>query len=229
MLHEPDGLPKLSSWSAYLRTLAGDAAVASLPPAQVRAFRDERGHRRACDLPFLSHRFGHDAGPAPTEARHDAALWWALHDATIDVDAILDKDKQPEQDYPHQGARRGGEHGLFRQDLFQTIEVWTEADLSGLHALFHLARQRRREDWRTRVFDTARWHVAEVQPDNGTNHPWATHLFLLLAAEDDDPDAGLYAETLVSNSLVTLGRPDAFSQHILADAANALDAYLAEG
>ncbi len=223
MLHTPDGTPDLTQWSAYLRQLAGEAARDQLTPDQVRAFRDERGHRRACDLPFLAQRFGFDPGRGPAGAQHDVALWWALHDEGIDVDDVLDKARQA-RSFPHRGALRGGEHGLFIQDLFQTIEVWTEADLSALHALMHLARRRGRDDWRRRVFDVARWHVAEVQPDNGTNHPWAVHVFLLLAAAENDPQAALHAETLVSNSMVTFGRPDAFSQHILADAAESLSA-----
>ncbi|MFG0251476.1 MAG: hypothetical protein ACF8NJ_01220 [Phycisphaerales bacterium JB038] len=227
MLHSPQGPPSLAQWSAHLHQLAAPASATTLSLDEVRAFRDDRGHHRASDLPFLAQRFGYEVGPAPAAAAHDVALWWALHDDGIDVDRIIDREAQPQSLHRHEGAVRGGAGGLFRQDLFQTIEVWTEADLSGLHALYHLAQRRGRPDWRRRLFEVARWHLLEVQPDNGTNHPWAVHVFLILAQEESDPQAQLHAETLLSNSLVTFGEPDAFSKHILADAARTLDAYLA--
>jgi hypothetical protein len=224
LLHSPQGPPSLAQWSAYLRHLAGEAATTRLTLEETRAFRDDRGHHRACDLPFLAQRFGHEVGPAPETADYDVALWWALHDASVDVDRVIDKNAQP---HTPDDTLRGGQGGLFLQGLFQTIEVWTEADLSGLHALYHLAQRRDRPDWRERLFEIARWHLLEVQPDNGTNHPWAVHVFLILAREEDDAQAQLHAETLLNNTLVTFGKPDAFSRQILADAAVALDAYAA--
>lgn len=106
------------------------------------------------------------------------------------------------------------------------IEVWTERELAGLHALLWLAMRKRDEQAMARVFDAADWHLEHTQPDNATNRAWAAHVFLLLAARRSLADARLYAETLVHNCMVATGAPDALSALILRDAAAALGRWL---
>lgn len=153
---------------------------------------------------------GRAAGPAPRPAPPgDVGLWWALLDERIDVDAIIAA--------PTEGS-------LFPQGLYRALEVWTESDLCGLHVLWRLARERGRADWARRVERVRDWHLGHTQPDNATNRPWALHVFLLAGS----PEAVLYAETLLHNSLAVEGRPDALSAWILIDSARQLEAVLAE-
>jgi hypothetical protein len=78
---------------------------------------------------------------------------------------------------------------------YRTIEVWTDAELSAVHALWRLATDRRREDWKRRLDRAVAWHLIHTQPDNATNRPWALHVFLLA----DQPETIHYAETLLHN------------------------------
>jgi hypothetical protein len=66
--------------------------------------------------------------------------------------------------------------------------------------------------------DAAEYLIAEVQPDNATNHPFALAAFLALAHAGNF-EAMLYAQTLLHNCQVQLGRPDAFSAALLLHAA----------
>lgn len=210
--------PHAIPWPTFLRrtALAGveglpDASSLRADPAAAESFlanfRDERGHRRRVDRPFLAAHFGLDPGPPPIVASPDEALWWALHRQDPAPLAI-----QPQTEGP-----------LIPQGEQISLEVWTESELCGLHALWALAARRADPGMQARVIGAARWHVAHTQPDNATNHPWAVHVFLMLAAHGS-PDARLYAETLVHNCQVSLGRPDRFSAIILLDAARALEA-----
>ena len=148
-------------------------------------------------------RSGSVAAPSPQPV-DEVGLWWALAGAPIDVDQLLGESM---------------EGPLWRQGCFKTIEVWTEAELCGLHALWGLAREQHREDWAQRAEDVRDWHMANTQPDNATNRPWALHVFLLA----ETPESRHYAETLLHNALVTTGQPEPFSAWILLDAANQLD------
>ena len=112
---------------------------------------------------------------------------------------------------------------LWPQARFSGLEVWTETELCGLHALSCLARLRARTDWARRVARARDWHLAHTQPDNATNRPWALHVFLL--ATPPRPEARVYAETLLHNALVLNGRPDLLSAWILLDAAKRLESY----
>ncbi|MCL4197245.1 MAG: hypothetical protein KJZ69_07100 [Phycisphaerales bacterium] len=142
-------------------------------------------------------------------ARDDAALWWAL----------VDESMGPVGRWIEVAANGP----LFRQDACRSIEVWTEMELTALHALSHHARRADGDAAAAlseRVRRTVEWHVARTQPDNATNHPWAVHVFLL----HDTPESRHFAETLVSNCMVQSGRADALSAWILLDAAEAIDA-----
>jgi hypothetical protein len=186
-----------------------------LSAGEINGFSDEQGHRRPVDAPLLAWRFGVPLqGVATSPATHalgDERLWWALHDASIDVDGLLAPENGP----------------LLRfHDRRPGIEVWTEAELAGLHALWHLARVRGRQDWHARALLAAAWHVEHLQPDNATNHAWAIHVFVENAISSNSPDnASLHAETLLHNCMVAGGgRPDRFSAHLLLDSATALRA-----
>ncbi len=112
---------------------------------------------------------------------------------------------------------------MFQQGEGEAIEVWTERELCAIHALDRLATHRNRPGWRDRARRVGRWHIEHTQPDNATNRPWGLHVFLALAESGGDPDASLYAETLLHNALISSGRPEPLSAEILLDAADALD------
>lgn len=116
---------------------------------------------------------------------------------------------------------------LWPEAVAQGIEAWTLIELRGLHALWWLALQSQSDLLRARALNSAEWHVAELQPDNATNRPWAVHVFAILAAQRNDPQADLHAQTLIHNALITGGgRPEMVSAAILLDAAEALECEL---
>jgi hypothetical protein len=209
----------LERWCRRLRDAAGEGlcgtplepGVATDAAARERfaaGFGDERGHRRRVDRPLLARLLGVSAGPEPTGPA-DAALWWALVSG------------QPDRGVPSR-ARRGPLLPLAGTDA---IEVWTESELAALHAVFDAAVDGGDAPLLARSFDAARWHVANVQPDNATNHPWAVHVFAALGARDGDTGAELHAQTLLHNCQVQTGRPDRFSALVLLDAAQTLERY----
>ncbi len=164
--------------------------------------------RTPVEAPFAAAACGvepHGDGPSEPVSGDDIGLWWALVDRRVDVDALLGPEPGP-------GAGPGPLWPLGRREA---IEVWTEAELSGLHALWALARQRCRDDWARRARLARDWHLLNTQPDNATNRPWALHVFVL----GGTPEARHYAETLLHNAMVGPGRPDLLSAWILLDAA----------
>jgi hypothetical protein len=203
MNFRPDGPPtvvampqhSLGDWVAHLRATAGP--VATSPPPKMGQI----------GVPFTAVALGRPAGPVPSPAPPaDVGLWWALAGADVNVDELFDGP---------------GDGPLWPQTRFSGVEVWTEAELCGLHALWCLARRRGREDWARRVDTARRWHLARTQPDNATNRPWALHVFLL--ADPPSPETRLYAETLLHNALVLNGRPDLLSAWILLDSAKRIE------
>lgn len=99
------------------------------------------------------------------------------------------------------------------------IEVWTEVELSSLHALWRLARLRGDARLRGRAVSAMRWHLEHTQPDNATNRPWALHAFL----QEGSAEGEAYAGTLLHNALAHGGRPEPLSAWILMDSAAELD------
>jgi hypothetical protein len=168
-----------------------------------KTFADDFGHRRAVDPPLLAWVMRVPPWREPDPARLDVRLWHALHS----------------RDLPPEASR--GEGPLSPADRRQGIEVWTEIELASLQALWWHARLRRDPTLRERAESLARWLMAEMQPDNATNRPWAVATFAELAAAGDT-DAALYADTLLHNCQVTLGRPDLFSTVLLLDARRSL-------
>ena len=213
----PAGRDRLIAFAGVARATA---ARHGPPPAPAEGFSDEMGHRRPVDAPFLAWRSGRPVGPRPTGGMPlDVALWRIAAGEAGDVRAIL------------AGAAPGpgGFGALLDQGSVRTIEVWTETELSALHALCWIALRTGDAALAARTLDAARWHVAHMQPDNATNHPWGAHIFALLDVLDDRREPGLYAQTLIHNCQVHLGRPDRLSTVILLDCADAIDALVRGG
>ncbi len=210
-------LDTLQGWADHLTSLAApvvrETPVARQVPeheaaAWIGGFRDERGHRRVIDRPLLAWVLG-----LPEEAvrggrsaqRGDVRLWECL--ATGD------------HSLPEIGPAGGP---LFPDLMREGIELWTEAELAGTHALWNLAQRSGLRDLSHRVDAALTWLIRELQPDNATNHPWAIQAFIERGARGEDHDARLYAETLLHNAIIELGRPERFSAVILWDAAAGL-------
>ncbi|MHC4414742.1 MAG: hypothetical protein ACYS0G_05615 [Planctomycetota bacterium] len=190
------GRYSLPQWASHLRAVAGP--VATQPPPRTGLI----------EVPFAAVVCGVPAGSVPAPAPEcEVGLWWALVDRRVDVDGLLTE--------PTDGS-------LWPRGRFGMLEVWTEAELSGLHALWCLARTRGRDDWARRADEVCDWHLDNTQPDNATNRPWSLQVFLL--ARRRTPEAYHYAETLLHNALVTTGRPDILSAWILLDAARWVEA-----
>ncbi len=204
-------------WAAHLRRLA-ESGLAGVDPR--REWREALARPHWIGGPLLTAMWVRRHGSLPGDfsqahareslrlARDDAALWWVLVEASAGpVERWID-------------VRAEG--SLFRQDACRAIEVWTETELSALHALWHLARRAAGDTaaaLSARIASAVAWHIQHTQPDNATNHPWAAHVFLLHGT----PESRHFAETLVSNCIVLNGRPDPLSAWILLDAAEALE------
>lgn len=194
-------------WATRIRSLGNPLhpEPGEDPASFIHAFRDELDNRRAVDTPLIARALG---VPLPTRGdglSPDEALWWALLDPTITVDAQL--------------ALNGPR--LIEGSASLPIEIATQAELSALHALWWHAR--RRPELRERVGAAIDWHMDELQPDNATNLPWAAHVFIERWCERGQFEAVLHAQQLIHNCRVQLGRPDAFSLWVLDDAARALE------
>lgn len=132
-------------------------------------------------------------------------------------------------------AAAGGDPGLAAADrllaarpgsslsdagAFLALEVWTECELSALHALGRIVRRHPSPARSARLGELLRWHLEHTQPDNATNRPWALHLF----AAPRLPEASLYAETLLHNVAASDARHEPLSRWILLDSARELEA-----
>lgn len=208
----------LTTWHARLsRAATSRLAAIDWPPGDGAAFaatfRDDAGHRRPVDAPFLAHvtrrAFTGEPGRSP-----ECLLWSQVarpHEARDErsIDAVISAD-------PKALAMSLRESG---------IEIWTETELACLHALTWLGARHE-----GRAATAARFLVEELQPDNATNHPWAIHWFAWLESTQGDIDAGLYAQALLHNALTAGGGvPDLFSAIILHDAATWIERRLGTG
>lgn len=206
--------PTLAQWAEGLASLAAPGIPDDTPGPDApcpdrerfaRDFRDERGNRPKPIGAFLAHYLDLPESDQADD-RADARLWHAVRD-----------------DAPPKVTDTGP---LFPEMRNEGIEIWTETELCGLHALaWHALRN---PALRPRVLDAAAWHVATLQPDNATNRPWAAHVFTLLHAKTADPAAQLHAQTLAHNCRVATGVPDRASALVLDDAARCLRAIVAE-
>lgn len=134
----------------------------------------------------------------------DVGLWWTVVGQRLaDAERLLRDDRSP----------------LFEQSDTRPIEVWTESELSGIHALWRLVQEHGSALLRGRLRRAVDWHLEHTQPDNATNRPWALHVFLLLGSDE----GRLYAETLLHNSMATTGEPTLLCALILEDAARCIE------
>lgn len=210
----------LQSWktlclaAAARGTLGTDLAQIRGQPEEaredfVRTFADDAGHRRPVDRPLLTWCVGTELPPPAPGLRRDVLLWWGL---SAPDGAGVAECLTPEGPLCPELRAEG-------------IEVWTEAELASLQALWWHAWRRPDPALTARALAGAAWLMAELQPDNATNRPWALAIFAELASRGDI-DAVLYAETLLHNCQVLTGRPDRLSSVLLRDAARRIDATL---
>jgi hypothetical protein len=225
----------LAEWSRRLRTIA-EPVLAETPlvrpatraekQAFADTFTDEAGHRRVWDAFLLARLLG-----LPTPQSDEPWLWSWSSLPLPEGGARGGFASTP----PPRGRGLGGGFAFepqsppfFADPHAWTLEQETEKELAGLHGWSWLLRSTTAGDATTRdatvrersSFDAATdWILANIQPDNATNHPWAIHVFLARAAAGHT-DARLYAETMLHNTLVHHARPDRFSALILLDAAD---------
>lgn len=144
------------------------------------------------------------AGGGPDEVLWPAALPGAGPRLRSEADRLL-------------AARPGT--SLADGSRFLALEVWTECELSALHALSRIVRLHPTPSRRARFDELCRWHIEHTQPDNATNRPWAVHVF----AKSRAPEAILYAETLLHNVSASDARHEPLSRWILLDAVRELE------
>ena len=223
MTHDTD-------WAARLRRIAAPVLAntpvvrpASLAEKQVYAdtFADEAGHRRVWDAFLLARLLG-----LPTPHSNEPWLWSWLR--------VGAEDRPAGRSSPNTGGTPAQSEdrppGRSSPPFFADPDSWsleqeTEKELAGLHAWSWLIKREAHAEARSPAdprFDAAvEWTLANIQPDNATNHPWAIHVYL---ARPTNPthstNARMYAETMLHNCLVTTGQPDLVSALILWDAAN---------
>ncbi len=192
---------------ALLRTPAHRTASQAEAGAWIAGFADEHGNRRRTDAPLLARLVGMRAPDGPRSGDPEDRLWHG--DPIGDI---------PELRLETSGAL------LAESPTRAAIETRTEAELTALHALWN--RRAEHPGLVARCHDAARWHVDELQPDNATGLPWATHVFVELALASADPGeraaALFHAEGLVHAASVVLGRPGVRASCILLDAARGL-------
>jgi len=207
--------PNAAEIERWIRLIRVDAALTlpatALPfPPSEGGFSDERGNTRPVDALLLA-AMGHPEPATPTYLGDmpDVRLWSAVLRSEEPVEPWLTPDPQ--------------EGPLLRHRSGTSLEVFTEAELCGLHALWSLARLRSRTDWSRRCLDAAAWHIRELQPDNATNMPWGIHVFVLLGLRRGEPLAMIEAESRLHNAKVSGGAPDRRSAWILMHAAFELE------
>lgn len=166
--------------------------------------------------PWFLHARGIIEAPAVEPTSLDDVLWLAVARGSSAGRLIDELISQP------------GSAPLVAYDGSAAIEVWTERDLSAMHAMSRLLDRAGSGAGRDRLDSAVLWHLENTQPDNATGRPWALHVFALRWIENEDADARLYAETLLHNCQVLDGRPDPLSGEILRDSAEAMRASMSK-
>lgn len=203
-------MDRLADWRTMIERLADAGGLASRlrdlrasddarKMAFVNEFRDDAGHRRAVDRPLLAWSLGVRLEPEREPDGRDLRMWWSLASgcSPLEIETTASGPLCPEAE-------------------ILGIEVWTESELSALQALWWAGPK-----GTDRALAAAAWLMQELQPDNGTNHPWAVAVFVELACRGD-AEALVYAETLLHNCQVQAGHADRFSALLLDDAARRL-------
>jgi len=204
----------LQHWIDLMTNLSHPVIEKIDAPAELK--KTLKNHPRHLTAPLLAYCLDRKDIKTPQaildkpKGLEDVLLWWALLDDSITIDNLFD----PNADGPLFDSQIGR--------TYQTIEVWTETELAGLHALWHHTQRCKEPDQsaqqKKRITRTVNWHIEHTQPDNATGHPWSVHIFLL----HNTPQSLHYVETLLSNCLVNKTEPDPLSAWILQDAARAL-------
>lgn len=208
----------IESWATKLEALARQGMGQPWGYGMPAIARDFLGWRRVhsgvdigrMNVPAAESRSAAEHDPSHSFAEY--SLWGALSHPTRSLPADL-------ADRLSRWARAESAdfEALVPRAERSAIEVWTDAGLSALHSVTWIAALDHRPELSVQAERTARWLIEHIQPDNATNHPWAAHLFIVLAERDGNDDARLYAETLIHNCRVSRGVPDPLSAHILAD------------
>lgn len=206
-------------WAARLAAVAHKTLGNRPNVPSAEGFHDDRGNQLAIDGPFFAVLSGERAASRESD-RTDVRLWAWLSGAEPSPDlqglVIAPADGAPAPLLPRQ-----------RDD--EAIEVYTDVLLCATHAAWSLARSERspltgsaeREAVRVRCVRGCEWLMANLQPDNATNYPWAVHV-LLECSDALGYEATHYAETLLHNCQVTYGKADLRSAWILWHAAGEL-------
>lgn len=190
------GSQELARWISLLNATA-DRCESPAPPALARWFL---ASREIADLP--------ESPPCHL----DEILWHALAAGQPPPAETIESLKID-------SAEPGPLAAMTAED---TIEVWTERELSSVHALWGLAHQHSQPDWLARVVNSSHWHLERTEPDNATGRPWAIHVFAWLSIEHDVTEGRMYAEMLLHNCQTLDAKPDPLSAEILRDGADAL-------
>jgi hypothetical protein len=212
------------TWAAHLESLAVPVLPELLRSSEATpqsrlafaiSFRDEQQSRLPTDLPLIAHLLG---TPLPSYQHSDLSREHGVSPSTRPDLTIWDSLARPGLHLP---ADLLDSEGPFAPALRETgIEAWTEVELSSLHALASIAIIQNDRHALNRCRSSVLWHLEHMQPDNGTNRPWAIHAFAIFAHQH--PDAALHAQTLVHNACVQRGRPDKRSAFIMLHSAHAL-------
>lgn len=109
--------------------------------------------------------------------RPETSMWWDRLKGSVS---------------PDNEARWQGDGPLLQQHEAEAIEVWTDAELSALHAAWFVAKSPAQQE---RIERAVAWHLEHLQPDNATNRPWAIHVFYLHGTLE----AEHHAATLIHN------------------------------
>lgn len=162
--------------------------------------------------------------PPPSD-QTAVVLWQALCLIEQAILAGRDVDLELADSILHQVVSQPSQGGsLHWREEPESLDGWTFRELCGLHALANVALRRRNANWAKRVEKAARYHLANSQPDNMTNQPWAVFAFLW------SPNTRSFAEQQLHDTTAHLSQSKTTGQAavaglLLADAADALGAF----
>lgn len=215
----PEYAAELDHWIARLDSGAS-GALAALPleagqtarAAFVDQFTDEFGNRARTTEPFLRRLLDLTGEPETTPLDLDERLWWRLCSGTQVTSDLHDLISPGPTLTPPSDK--------------MAIEHWTQVELCALHAVWTLNQLSPDPGTARRIRDAGVWIMHELQPDNAINRPWAIPVFVVLsmtlADESDRTMASMYAQTLLHNCSITMGRPDILSSCIMLHSADML-------
>jgi len=205
--------PLIAAWANRFSAAAARTFPLGLGEIDAANFTDERGNRRDIDQAFLAALLNLPlAADAATGHKHvtDLHLW---HAAAMPTDS---------REWIDDLVSTGRSGPVFGEPFAGTVEVFTESQLCALHALLRLATRERSERWLSHAVRSCLWLIENIQPDNGTNHPWGAHVFIVVEAMGLTDSGIMYADAMLTNCQVHQGKPDRRSALILHDAGNEL-------